>query len=265
MILSSASPASVVLGFATVAAYALQAAAASRKPPKYAQGTLLVAWLLHGLALVWSMLGGAPHFGFAPALSITAWLVLTVYVVESQVFPLLKARWALALLGAAAVLLALFFPGKPLHVSASAWLPLHLALGIASYGLFAAAVVHAWLMMRSERQMRMAETPSSGIPLLTMERLTFRFVTAGFVLLTATLAAGMLFSEALYGRAWRWDHKAVFSVLSWLTFAALLLGRKRFGWRGRSAVRMLYTGAALLLLAYVGSRFALEVVLGRSV
>lgn len=43
-----------------------------------------------------------------------------------------------------------------------------------------------------------------------------------------------------------------------LTFAALLLGRKRFGWRGRSAVRMLYTGAALLLLAYVGSRFALE-------
>jgi ABC-type uncharacterized transport system permease subunit len=57
----------------------------------------------------------------------------------------------------------------------------------------------------------------------------------------------------------------VFSVLSWLTFAALLLGRKRFGWRGRSAVRVLYTGAALLLLAYVGSRFALEVVLGRSV
>ena len=36
-------------------------------------------------------------------------------------------------------------------------------------------------------------------------------------------------------------------------------------WRGRSAVRVLYTGAALLLLAYVGSRFALEVVLGRSV
>ncbi|MGL6203111.1 MAG: cytochrome c biogenesis protein CcsA, partial [Giesbergeria sp.] len=87
---------------------------------------------------------------------------------------------------------------------------------------------------------------------------------AGFVLLTATLGAGMLFSEALYGRAWHWDHKAVFSLLSWLTFAALLVGRKRFGWRGRSAVRVLYAGALLLLLAYVGSRFALEVVLGRS-
>ena len=134
MILSSASPVSVVLGIATVAAYALQAAAASRKPLKYAQGTLLVAWLLHGLALAWSMLGGSPRFGFAPALSITAWLVLTVYAVESQVFPLLKARWALALLGAAAVLLALFFPGKPLHVSASAWLPLHLARALRRTG-----------------------------------------------------------------------------------------------------------------------------------
>jgi len=99
---------------------------------------------------------------------------------------------------------------------------------------------------------------------LTLERLTFRFVTAGFVLLSATLAAGLLFSEVLYGRAWRWDHKAVFSLLSWFTFAALLLGRRRWGWRGRSAVRVLYAGAALLLLAYVGSRFALEVVLGRA-
>lgn len=264
MILSSASPVSVVLGIATVAAYALQAAAASRKPLKYAQGTLLVAWLLHGLALAWSMLGGSPRFGFAPALSITAWLVLTVYAVESQVFPLLKARWALALLGAVAVVLAMLFPGVPLHVSASAWLPLHLALGIASYGLFAAAVVHAWLMMRAERHIRHADTSSDSLPLLTLERLTFRFATAGFVLLTATLLAGWLFGETLYGHAWRWEHKTMFSLLAWLVFAALLLGRSRFGWRGRTAVRVLYAGALLLLMAYVGSRFVLEVVLHRS-
>ena len=93
--------------------------------------------------------------------------------------------------------------------------------------------------------------------------ISFRFVTAGFVLLTATLLAGWLFGETLYGRAWRWDHKAVFSMLSWLTFATLLLGRARFGWRGRNAVRVLYAGSALLLLAYVGSRFVLEVLLER--
>jgi len=176
----------------------------------------------------------------------------------------MQSRWVLAGLGAAAIVLAMVFPGQPLHVAASAWLPLHLALGIACYGLFAAAVVHAWLMTRAERHIRQAEDPHSGIPLLTLERLTFRFVTAGFVLLTATLLAGWLFGEALYGRSWRWDHKAIFSLLSWLTFATLLLGRARFGWRGRNAVRVLYAGSALLLLAYVGSRFVLEVVLGRS-
>ena len=99
---------------------------------------------------------------------------------------------------------------------------------------------------------------------MTLERLTFRFVTAGFILLTATLLAGWLFGETLYGKAWRWDHKAVFSLLSWVTFATLLIGRARFGWRGRNAVRVLYTGSALLLLAYVGSRFVMEVVLGRN-
>jgi ABC-type uncharacterized transport system permease subunit len=186
-----------------------------------------------------------------------------VYAVESQLFPQLQARWALAGLGAAAVLLALAFPGSALHPSASAWLPLHWALGIASYGLFAASVVHAWLMTRAERQFRRAADSHAGLPLLTLERLTFRFANAGFVLLSATLLAGFFFSESLYGRPWKWDHKTVFSLLSWCAFAALLLGRARFGWRGRKAVRVLYTGSLLLLLAYVGSRFVLEVILHR--
>ena len=104
------------------------------------------------------------------------------------------------------------------------------------------------------------------MPLLKLERLTFRFVAAGFVLLTATLLAGTLFGEVLYGSAhigWRWDHKRVFALLSWLVFATLLFGRWQFGWRGKRALRMLYAGAALLLLAYVGSRFVVEVLLER--
>ena len=79
--------------------------------------------MLHALVLGWSLLGDAPRFGFAPALSVTVWLVLTVYAIERQMFPQLRARWALAGLGAAAVLLALVFPGTPLHVSASPGCP----------------------------------------------------------------------------------------------------------------------------------------------
>jgi ABC-type uncharacterized transport system permease subunit len=263
MILSSASALGGALTAAAAVAYALPAAAATRLSEATAQRALVAAWLLHAATLVWGLVGQSPRFGFAPALSITAWLVLTVYAVEKQVFPQLHARWTLAGLGALAVLLAYVYPGTPLHVSASPWLPLHLALGVASYGLFAAAVVHAWLLQRTERTMRNATEPQAGLPLLTLERLTFRFAAAGFVLLTATLLAGIFFSEVLYGRAWRWDHKTVFSLLSWIVFAWLLLGRLRFGWRGRKAVNVIYVGSVLLLLAYVGSRFVLEVILRR--
>jgi len=263
MILSSASPVGAALSVAAAAAYAVPAAGATRLSETAARRALLAAWLLHAATLAMGLLG-QPRFGFAPALSITAWLVLTVYAVEKQMFPQLRARWTLAALGAAAVLLALVFPGTPLHVSASPWLPLHLALGVASYGLFAAAAVHAWLLQRVEHSIRQGAEPQAGLPLLTLERLTFRFASAGFVLLTATLVAGIFFSEALYGRAWRWDHKTVFSILSWVVFAILLLGRARFGLRGRRAVNVIYAGSVLLLLAYVGSRFVLEVVLRRA-
>ncbi len=265
MILASPSPLGVALGFGAAAAYGATAAAAARLGRQPTQLALGVAWLLHLLALVWGLVGATPRFGFAPALSVTAWLVLTVYALESRLYPELQVRRVLAALGALAVLLGMLFPGSALHVAASPWLPLHLALGIASYGLFGAAVIHAWLMTRAEKQIRRAHEPQSGVPLLTLERLTFRFVTAGFVLLSATLLAGLLFGETLYGggRPVKWDHKTVFSVLAWIAFAVLLVGRARFGWRGRTARRVLYAGSASLLLAYVGSRFVLEVVLGR--
>ncbi|MBK0391707.1 cytochrome C assembly family protein [Ramlibacter algicola] len=261
MILASGSTVGAVLSLAAAGAYGLLAAGAHRLGQRDARWVLLLAWLLHALALGWALLGDAPRFGFAPALSITAWLVLTVYAIEREMFPQLPARWALSGLGALTVLLAWTYPGTPLHVSASPLLPLHLALGVASYGLFAAAAVHAWLMRRAEHAIRLGADPRTGIPLLTLERLTFRFASAGFVVLSATLLAGIVFRESL--GAWRWDHKTVFSVLAWAAFAVLLLGRARFGWRGRRAVQVLYTGSLFLLLAYVGSRFVLEVLLHR--
>ena len=247
-------------------AYAVLALATPRLGEGALRSLLLAAWLLHALTLVEALLGTPPRFGFAPAISMTVWLVLTVYAVERRLFPQLHAHWALAGLGSAAVILALVFPGTSYHIIASPWLPLHWALGIASYGLFAAAVVHGWLMVRAERAIRQAEQSNAGVPLLTLERLTFRFVEAGFVLLSATLLVGLLFAESLYGPGlgWKWDHKTIFSLLAWATFAGLLIGRARLGWRGLKAVRVLYLGAGLLLLSYAGSRFVLEVILRRT-
>ena len=256
------------LPFSALAAliYALPALVPRLLSDAHARRLLWLAWALHAFSLL-VLLMGQVRFGFAPALSVTAWLVVTAYMIETQFFPKLKARWAVGGLGATTVALAWVFPGTVLTSQASAWLPLHFALGLSAYGMFAAAVVHAWMMTRTEHDIRQAHEGSSGLPLLTLERLTFRFVWAGFALLTATLVAGALFGEALYGQGhteWRWDHKRVFAILSWLTFATLLVGRSQWGWRGRRAVRVLYIGAGLLLLSYAGSRFVLEVLIGRA-
>ena len=246
-------------------AYGLPALASGWLHDAHARRLLWLAWLAHGLALL-GLLSEPVRFGFAPAISVTAWLVVTTYMVERQFFPTFKARWTMGALGSMAVVLAWWFPGAPLAAHASAWLPLHWALGLSAYGLFAAAVVHAWMMTRAEHDIRLAQGAYDGLPLLTLERLTFRFVYAGFALLSATLVAGAWFGESLYGQGqghWRWDHKSIFALLSWLAFAVLLFGRKRWGWRGRRAVRVLYIGAGLLLLSYAGSRFVMEILLRR--
>jgi ABC-type uncharacterized transport system permease subunit len=190
--------------------------------------------------------------------------VLAVHAVESRFVPLASVRRTLCVLGAVVVALAWWFPGESRPLAGSPWAPLHWVLGIASYGLFGAAVLHAALLSNADRRMR-SKTPggiaapaAGGLPLLRLERLTFRFVGAGFVALSATLLLGWWFAEP-----WRWDHKTVFSLLGWIVFAGLLAGRRAFGWRGRRAAGWLYAGALLLMLAYVGSRFVLEVVLQR--
>lgn len=258
------------LGAASFLALVAYGAAAS-VGERFAGGlrtALLAGWLAHAVAIFVDIAGVgsdvvAARFGFAPALSMTVWLVLAVYVVESRFVPLPGARRVLAVLGIAVVVLAWIFPGELRPQVASRWAPLHWALGIASYGLFGAAVLHAAMLNRAERLMRpgaaVAIGASRGMPLLQLERMTFRFVAAGFVVLSAALVLG-----AGYASPWRWDHKTVFSMLGWLVFAGLLAGRRAFGWRGPAATRGVYAGAALLLLAYVGSRFVLEVLLHRA-
>jgi ABC-type uncharacterized transport system permease subunit len=250
------------LAWAAIAAYVLSALANPVWGPR-AQVTALV---LHGLSLAAAFIfeadaGSGIRWGFAPVLSLTAWLVLTVHFTESRLVPIARLRRVLALVGAGCVLLALAFPGDVVIVTYSGYAPLHWMLGIAAYGLFGVAVVHAAMLDAAERQMRQkAGAGLLGMPLLSLERLTFLFVEAGFVVLTLAILIG-LFTMA----HWRWgDHKTVLSLASWATFAALIVGRRTRGWRGRQATRWVYAGAALMLLAYVGSRFVFEVVLQRA-
>jgi ABC-type uncharacterized transport system permease subunit len=261
------------LGLVAMLAYTAAAwpVAVKRRWPDLA---LAVGWLAHGAALWLDVAGyGAAlpgaRFGFAPALSATVWIVVAVHAIESRLLPLPAVRLLLAVTATLAVLLAALYPGesRPLASAAPAeasWLPLHWLLGVVSYGLFAVAVLHAWLLDGAERRLRTAGAApqparGGGVPLLQLERLTFRFVEVGFLVLSSALLLGALLAER-----WRWDHKTVLSLLGWATFAVLIAGRHLRGWRGRRATRWVYAGALLLLLAYVGARFVIEVLLPRS-
>ena len=247
--------------------YAISAALGTGRTASVQRGALLIAWLAHGVAIVIDSMGlgsdsSGARFGFATAVSATAWLVVAVYGVESRFMPMLTVHRPLTLFCIAALVLAWVFPAEMRSTSLSNWAPLHWVLGIASYGLFGAAVLHAAMLSRVEQRLRsrteLTAPAMPGIPLLRLERLTFRFVAAGFGVLSVALLLG-----AWFANPWRWDHKTVFSILGWIVFAALLAGRHVFGWRGPRASRWLYAGAGLLLLAYVGSRFVLEVLLHR--
>jgi ABC-type uncharacterized transport system permease subunit len=160
MILSSASPmlapgGGLVLVAVAALMYAL-AAVPAMALRRLSAAALLGGFVLHALLLLVDIGGfgqeqpGA-RLGFGPVLSMTVWLVIAVYTVESRLVPLPAVRQWLGVAGVGAVLLAALFPGEP-RVMQSALAPLHFALGVGSYGLFAAAVLHGLLLDAAERR-----------------------------------------------------------------------------------------------------------------
>ncbi|HEY2022083.1 cytochrome C assembly family protein [Paraburkholderia sp.] len=246
---------------------------------------LFVTLLAHGVLLHATIFPqNAMVFGFAFALSAMFWLGAGIYWIESFFFPLDGLRLLVLPLACVASLLPLAFNGvRVLPYAAAPMFKLHFLIANIAYGLFAIAALHAVLMLAVERRLhsmrgglaqRHAAAAGNGWwsswldtlpPLLTLEKLLFRLIGAGFVLLTLTLVSGILFSEQLIDRALRLDHKTVFAILSWVMFGALLTARKVSGWRGRAALRWVLASFVALLLAYVGSRFVFEVLLHRPV
>ena len=201
--------------------------------------------------------------------AVSAILFLTVLIYwAGNFFYRLEGLQSLVLpVAAAASLMPVVLPSvRPLPNTELLVFKVHLLIAMLSYSLFTIASLHVLLMALLERRLHDGSLPRAlqGLPpLLTMETLLFRIIWAGFILLTATLATGVLYSEELFGRAARFNHKTVFGVLSWIIFAALLGGRHFYGWRGRVAVRWTLSGFLMLVLAYIGSKFVLEVILGR--
>lgn len=236
---------------------------------------LAVALLCHGLLLHETIFrDDSMVFGFAYALSVMLWLGVAMYWLELCLLPMTGMGLVLLPSAVVAVLLPLLAPGsRVLANPASPLFKTHFIVANMAYGMLALAAFHALLMLLVERRLHglgrahglawLGRWLDTMPPLLTMERLLFKQISLGFVLLTLTIVSGVWFAESFWGSPLRFDHKTIFALISWAMFGALLLGRRYYGWRSRTALRGVLLAFAVLLLAYVGSRFVIEILLHR--
>ncbi|HTP95811.1 MAG TPA: cytochrome c biogenesis protein CcsA [Burkholderiales bacterium] len=244
------------------------AAAVAVTPKAWEHHAVLAPFALHTLLIYHSAFGShGLYLGLGNAVSLIIWLAVAIYWLGGLIYRLEGLQALVLPLAAVAALLPLAFPSQhPLPNTEMFAFKAHLLIAMLAYGLFTIASLHVLLMALMERRLHGGTLPpvlSTLPPLLTMETLLFQMIGAGFVLLTLTLASGILFSEELFGKPLTFNHKTVFAILSWLVFGALLTGRIAYGWRGRTAMRWTLAGFLMLVLAYIGSKFVLEVILHR--
>jgi ABC-type uncharacterized transport system permease subunit len=222
-----------------------------------------LAVLTHGALLIGMHRGGVDLHFFA-ALSLVSAGVAALCLLVNLVRPIATLGVIVFPLAAILVLVDGFLapPTQPLAIE---WqIKLHVIFALLGFSVLSLAAILAILLSLQEHALR--NRRFNGIvgalpPLTLTEALMFQLIAAGFVLLTLTLLSGILFVDNLFTQ--HLVHKTVLSIAAWIVFGALLFGRWRYGWRGRRAVHMTLAGMGLLLLAYLGSRFVLEVLLKR--
>jgi len=140
----------------------------------------------------------------------------------------------------------------------------HILSSIIAFSLLTIAAFQSLLLALQNRQLK-SRNPGRLMlafpPLQAMESLLFQMISAGVFFLSISLLSGFIFIEDLFAQ--HLVHKTILSIIAWVIFSSLLIGRKRYGWRGKKAIRLTLYGFVSLLLAYFGSKLMLELILQR--
>ena len=238
------------------------------KKPARAPGIALgfLGLLFHAVVLYQQLISESGlSLGFFNSGSLVAWLVLFLVLISSLSKPVENLGIVILPLAALSVLLSLRYHSIHLLTpDTPPGLKVHVLTSLLAYSLLSMASVQAILLAIQDYHLRHRH-PGGFIralpPLQTMESLLFEMITLGFVLLSIALATGFLYLEDMFAQ--HLVHKTVLSIVAWMTFATLLWGRYRFGWRGRKAIRWTLVGFAVLMLAYFGSKAVIELILRR--
>ena len=260
-----------LLALSAIVAYLAAAATVvlpqSAGDPRTQRLALIVAALaaLAHATLLFGLHRGGLDLHFFAALSLVAFGVVVLTLIVNLFRPV--AGLGVIVFPLAAVLLAIdVFAAPPTLPSKLDWqINLHVILALIAFSLLTIAALLAILLTLQDRALRNRRLDSILIrslpPLTLTESLMFRVIAAGFVGLTLTLLSGVLFVDNLFAQ--HLVHKTVLSIVAWIVFGILLFGRWRWGWRGSRAVQLTLAGMVILLLAFFGSKFVLEVILKR--
>ncbi|MCG8463506.1 MAG: cytochrome c biogenesis protein CcsA [Xanthomonadales bacterium] len=237
---------------------------ASRPPCVPARLLALAALLLHAFELyhsAWQM--NAINVTLFNVLSASGWMTSLVLVVLSVRRNILTPAVIIFPGTVVWIIAAALWPLPPIVIEGySTSLSVHIFSSLLAYGVFATAALHAIVLTVQERLLRrhMQRPWMRSLPPLTAsEQLMFRIIGVGWILLSISLLSGFLFVEDLFAQ--HLAHKTFLSIVSWLVFSALLVGRWRRGWRGLLALYWTLAGVLILLLAYFGSKLVLELML----
>lgn len=222
----------------------------------------------HGFGLYHQMvLPDGYHFALFKISSLFFWTANFLILLSSLRKPLHNLFLITLPISVAALLGSLYSEANaaPVYLKLNAETASHILLSILAYSTMIVATVQTLLLAYQNYQLRHRH-PTGLVrllpPLQTMEHLLFELLWVGEVLLTLVIITGIFQIESI--SAQHLHHKIVFTALAWLIYAILLWGRHYLGWRGNSAIRWSLSGFASLALAYLGSKFVLEMILGAS-
>lgn len=232
-----------------------------QKPGLKTLNTLwLISLILHGSSLLLPWLeSGQVIIDLFGSLSIVAWLTSFLLFLAHIKRPLETMGLIVIPCTLLTLLLATIMTRHGNSIVLQNGLGLHIILSLLAYSMLALATLQALLLSAQSRFLH-KHKPNGFIrtlpPLQDMESLLFQLIGAGVILLTLGLLSGLIYLDGLFGR--HIAHKTILSILAWITFATLLFGHWRYGWRGKIAIRWTVSGFVLLMLGFWGSKFVIE-------
>lgn len=222
---------------------------------------LVAHWIAAGLAIgvaepVWAL-------SLGPVMSLTASLVALSILILRWRQPLYLVLTPLIGLVAVITAVSLINGGGSRSLASSGGIGLHIILSLAAFAVLfigGAQAVLLGVQNHALKTRRLGNLPLLP-PIVRMERLLFDLIALGWLLLSAALVSGWWFLEDLFAQ--HLAHKTILSLIAWAIFAALLIGRRIYGWRGFTASAWTLAGFGVLLLGTLGSKIILEIVLDR--